>query len=278
MSTIALTEQTPYFEYCYSSSSRKSGEKTLIVSFPGRKTNRHIDTPSSESPAFLSRVLNNSDADVLFVRSAYKGDPNLANITEDYDLLPGLLHDLRKQNNIDRIVLFGFSLGCAPCLWLARKYVADDVVLLSPGLFSVVTLAAVEDNRWEQDFKQFYTKRKPPEIEQYSQDVQMKIIQGGDLEGHLHKERDLVEYIKTLNPSVTVKRIPGVGHHIPKFWKSQGDNAQGQEILEENIHAILGVEQAKLSRPQKKPNWLKLESTFLPVLSPKRALPLVAYG
>jgi hypothetical protein len=268
--------RTPYFEYCYSAAPEKAdgpkgtGEKTLIVSFPGRKNNRPADISPDQSPTFLWKDLNSSDADVLFIRSVYEGDHNYANIHDDYDLLPGLLYNLRKQKGIDRLVLFGFSLGCGPCLWLARKNIADEVVLLSPGLYSVVTLNAVEDSRWQQDFDKFCATWSLPEIEPYPQDVPVKIIQGLNLEDDLLKERPLVYYLKLLMPQATVERVPGVGHHIPNFWKDQG-------ILQTKIHDVLDIKTTNRVRDHKA-NWTRLAGASTRGAHPIVEQSLAAYG
>ncbi len=257
------TGKIPYFEYYYSAAPEKAeGPKTLIVSFPGRKTNRLFGSSPDDSQTFLWNPLNNSDADILFVRSVYKNDPNLANITDDYDLLPGLLYDLRKRKGIDRLVLFGFSLGCAPCLWLARKHIADEAILLSPGLYSVVTLAAVEDEQWGKDFERYCNAKRlqtafQPEINMYPQDIRMKIIQGRHLENDILKERDLVEFLEILNPQAQVERIHDVGHHIPKFWRDQG-----QEVLQTEIHKILRVSASNCARDNQAQSWSKLSNAF----------------
>jgi|GEM_PF-6937360 hypothetical protein len=245
--------RTPYLEYCYCEAQR-AGAKTLIVSFPGRKGNRPAAVPADQCPPFLKGILDSSDADVLYVRSVYEGDYNLANITDDHYLLPEFLYDLREQRDIKRLVLFGFSLGCEPCIRLARKYVADEVILISPALCSVETLNAVEDNRLQKDFDKFCNTWNLPEIEPFPQNIRVKILQGLNLENDLLKERPLVYYLKLLIPQAIVEVVPGTGHHIINFWRDQG-------ILKTKIHDLLGIEPTTpVENPRLK--WTNLADAF----------------
>jgi pimeloyl-ACP methyl ester carboxylesterase len=245
---------TSYFEYCYRAAPESDDAKTLIVSFPGRKGNRQNHIPPDKSPAFLWDVLNGSNADVLFIRSVYEGDYNEANVTNDCDLLPEFLHDIREQHGIKRLVLFGFSLGCELCVRLAREYVADELVLLSPAIQSVTTLNAIENNQWQQDFEKFCSTWCLPQIEPYPQKMKVKIIQGLHLEEHLLKERPLVYYLKLLMPQATVETVSGAGHHIPNFWKDQ-------KILQTKIHDLLGIKATALARNYPA-EWSKVTDVF----------------
>lgn len=252
----SLATNNSYFEYRYSATPRDAGKKTLIVSFPGRKGNRLATSSPDDNSAFLWDVLNNSDADLLFIRSVYDGDSTKANITDDYDLLPGFLRDLREQNNIDRVVLFGFSLGCGPCLWLARKHVADDVVLVAPGAPALATLMAIDDLRWEYDFERFQSAGYPPQIEQYPDDIRVKIIHGLNLEADRLRENDIVRFLKTLVPQATVEGVQGVGHYIPYYWRDQG-------VLQSKVMDILEIKpKPQIQSKRKIGNWLRLDNAL----------------
>jgi pimeloyl-ACP methyl ester carboxylesterase len=244
----------PYFEYCYCAAPKSADPKTLIVSFPGRKGNRQAQALADQSPAFLWDVLNNSNADILYIRSVYEGDYNLANMTDDYYLLPEFLYDLKEQHGIERLVLFGFSLGCELCLRLARKYVADEMVLISPSLCSVTTLNAAEGNRMQKDFDNFCNTWRLPEIEPYPQNIQVKILQGLNLEDDLLKERPFVYYLKLLIPQASVETVQGVGHHIVNFWRDQN-------VLQTRIFSLLGI-MPTIHRRDYQAKWLKLADAF----------------
>ncbi len=244
----------PYLEYCYCPAAKSADEKTLIVSFPGRKGNRPAHISTDQHPAFLWNILNGCNADILYIRSVYEGDYNLANMTEDYYVLPEFLYDLKQQRQIKRLVLFGFSLGCELCLRLARKYVADEVILISPSIYSIATLDAVEDHRIQKDFEKFCNTWCLPEVEPYPENIRVKILQGQNLEGDLLKERPFVYYLKMLIPQATVETVQGVGHHIINFWRDQN-------VLQTEVRNLLGIKPV-LKGEKLQARWQKLTDAY----------------
>ncbi len=230
--TQNIFTELPYFEHLCVDYKGGCANKTLIVSFPGRKCNRRADAPQDEKP-FLWKQLIASNADVLFVRSVYDGDYNMANITRDYELLPNFLFNLKRSNRIDRLVVFGFSLGCGPCLWLARQSFVDEAVIISPGMYSLPTLMAMDDLRWQSDFEKVRVGMAPS-IKQYERSEKIKIIHGLDLEPDRLQEKDLIEYLKKLAPDAVLHGVSGVGHYVPQFWQDKG-------VLQTKLFDALGV-------------------------------------
>jgi len=224
--TAALLRQTRQavsnFEYCYNGFHGIQQQRTLVVSFPGRKGNRPVGEHPEGRAAFLGNVLNKSNADILHVRSAYDGDYNLANINDDYHVLFDFLCDLKEQKKIERLVLFGYSLGCGPCLWLARRHIADELVLISPGTYTVETLSAIEDSRWKMDFDLFCDKQQTPIIPAYPRELSAKILQGTVIESGRESEPLLVKYLVGLFTQAKVEDVIGADHHIPRFWQDNG--------------------------------------------------------
>ncbi len=228
-----MPKREAFFEYYYHTRAESEGPRKLVVSFPGRLGLRlYEDHPHKHKP-FLWDAFCRCNADVLLLRPVYEGLYLDAYITKDFGKLPAFLHTLRKQKNIEKTVLFGFSLGCAPVLWLSRQGVADEVILLAPGLPMLDGLRAMDDPRWSRDFGHF-CDGKPLEMSAFPANANMKIIYGSNYRYDRMRDGDMAHFLLKLAPHASVEIVDGAGHDVVRFWSKHG-------TLCENIYAMLGL-------------------------------------